>query len=89
MRLTTLASAYITNKQLGKAQQLIDRVIGQRETAEAHLIAGSYYMAAQDYRQAVAELQRAQQLNPRCPNGRQPRGRICDDRQPGHGDAIV
>jgi tetratricopeptide (TPR) repeat protein len=63
----TLASAYITNKQLGKARQLIDRVIGQRETAEAHLIAGSYYMAAQDYRQAVAELQRAQQLNPALP----------------------
>jgi len=63
----TLASAYITSKQLENARRLIDSVIGRHETAEAHLIAGSYYMAAQDFRQAVVELRRAQELNPALP----------------------
>jgi tetratricopeptide (TPR) repeat protein len=63
----TLASAYITNKQLENARRLIDSVISRHETAEAHLIAGSYYMAAQDFRQAVVELRRAQELNPALP----------------------
>jgi tetratricopeptide (TPR) repeat protein len=63
----TLASAYIRDKRLGKAEQLIDNVIGHHETAEAYLIAGSYYMAAKSYRQAVLELRRAQQLNPALP----------------------
>jgi tetratricopeptide (TPR) repeat protein len=63
----TLASAYIGDKQLGKAEQLIDNVIGHHETAEAHLIAGSYYMAAKSYRQAVDEFRRAEQLNPALP----------------------
>ncbi len=63
----TLASAYITSRQLDKARQLIVRVIGSHDTAEAHLIAGSYYMAAQDFRQAVVELRRAQELNAALP----------------------
>lgn len=63
----TLASAYIRNKDLGKARRLIDKVISHHETAEAHLIAGSYYMAEKNYRQAMDELRRAQQLNPALP----------------------
>ena len=63
----TLGSAYIKDRQLEKARQLIDRVISRHDTAEAHLIAGSYWMTAQDYRQAVLELRRAQQLNPSLP----------------------
>jgi tetratricopeptide (TPR) repeat protein len=63
----TLTSACITNKQLDKAQQLVETVISRHDTAEAHLIAGSYYMAAQDFRQAVVDLRRAQELNPALP----------------------
>jgi len=63
----TLASACITSKQLDKARQLVDTVISRQDTAEAHLITGSFLMAAQDYRQAVVELRRAQQLNPALP----------------------
>jgi protein O-GlcNAc transferase len=63
----TLASAYIRDQRLKEAEQLIANVIGHHETAEAHLIAGSYYMAAKSYRQAVEELRRAQQLNPALP----------------------
>ena len=65
--LYTLASAYIKDKQLEKARQLIDSAIIRHDTAEAHLIAGSYFVAAQAYRQAVDELRRAQQLNPALP----------------------
>src|SRR3989442_12517260 len=63
----TLASACITSKQLDKARQLVDTVINRHDTAEAHLIAGSFLMAAQDYRQALVELRRAPELNPAPP----------------------
>ena len=63
----TLASAYIRTRQLEKAQKLIDGPISRQETAEAHLLAGSYYMASKAFRQAVEELKKAQQLNPALP----------------------
>ena len=63
----TLASVCITSKQLDKARRLVETVISRQDTAEAHLIAGSFWMAAQDYRQAVVELRRAQELNPALP----------------------
>jgi tetratricopeptide (TPR) repeat protein len=65
--LYTLASAYIRAKQLDKARDLIERAIRRQNTAEAHLITGSYYLAAKDYRQALLELRRAQELNPALP----------------------
>ena len=65
--LYTLASAYLKNNQLETARRLIDTKIIVHDTAEAHLIAGSYYMAAQAFRDAVDELRRAQQLNPELP----------------------
>jgi len=65
--LYTLASAYVKNNQLEQARQLIESKISAHDTAEAHLITGSYYMAAQAYPQALAELRRAQQLNPAIP----------------------
>lgn len=66
--LYTLASAYIKDMQLDKARGLIDSRINRQDTAEAHLIAGTYYMASQEYRPAVDELRRAQQLNPALPD---------------------
>lgn len=63
----TLCSAYIRNKQTEKAQQLIDHVLSRQDTAESHLIVGSYYLAAKSYRQAVTELKRSQELNPALP----------------------
>jgi tetratricopeptide (TPR) repeat protein len=65
--LYTLASAYLKNNQLEAARQLIDGKISSHDTAEAHLIAGSYYMATQAYRKAVDEFRRAEQLNPALP----------------------
>jgi cytochrome c-type biogenesis protein CcmH/NrfG len=63
----TLASAYIRNKQLEKARPLVEGAISRGETAEGHLITGTYYMATQNYRPALVELRRAQQLNPVLP----------------------
>ena len=63
----TLCSAYIRNRQLEKAQELIDRAISRQDTAESHLIVGSYYLAAKSYRQALVELKRSQELNPALP----------------------
>jgi tetratricopeptide (TPR) repeat protein len=65
--LYTLASAYIRNRQLEKARRLIDDAISRHDTAEAHLVTGSYYLTVKAYRQAVDELRRAQQLNPALP----------------------
>jgi tetratricopeptide (TPR) repeat protein len=63
----TLCSAYIRSKQMDKAQQLIDHAISGQDTAESHLIVGSYQLATKGYRQAVVELKRAQELNPALP----------------------
>jgi tetratricopeptide (TPR) repeat protein len=65
--LYTLTSAYIKHHQFEEAHQLLDSNVASHDTAEAHLIAGSYYMATQAYRQALDELRRAQQLNPAMP----------------------
>jgi tetratricopeptide (TPR) repeat protein len=65
--LDTLASAYVRYLQLEKAHDLIERVISRQDTAEGHLIIGSYYLAAKDYRAALVELRRAQELNPALP----------------------
>jgi tetratricopeptide (TPR) repeat protein len=65
--LYTLASAYIRNAELEKARQFINSTIISHNTAEAHLIAGSYYMAAKAYGDAIDELRQAQRLNPALP----------------------
>lgn len=64
----TLCSSYIQERQLGKAQQLIEGSLNHQDTAEAHLVEGSYYMAIQDYRQAVLQFRRSQELNAALPD---------------------
>jgi tetratricopeptide (TPR) repeat protein len=65
--LYTLSSAYIRTGELEKARRLIDSGIINHNTAEAHLIAGSYYLAAKAYREAIDELREAQRLNAAIP----------------------
>lgn len=62
-----LGSAYVRGRRLDRAKKLIEATLGRADTAEAHLIAGSYYNAIEDYAAAVAELTRARELNPRLP----------------------
>lgn len=63
----TLASAYIKDRQVAKAGKLVEGVLSRKDTAESHLVAGSYYMAMENYRQALEEFRRAEQLNPALP----------------------
>jgi tetratricopeptide (TPR) repeat protein len=66
----TLASAYITNQQLDKAERLIGKAFAHQSSAEASLIRGSYQIAVRNYPKAVEELTRAKELNPRLPSVR-------------------
>ena len=63
----TLASAYLTNRQFDQAEAVIVGILRRHESAEAHLLAGSLYLAWKKYDEAVAELHRAQEMNPSMP----------------------
>ncbi|HYG78743.1 MAG TPA: tetratricopeptide repeat protein, partial [Pyrinomonadaceae bacterium] len=62
-----LALAYIELDELDKAQQLVDKVFRPLDTTEAHLVVGSYYLATRQFPEAIRELTRAAELNPRAP----------------------
>jgi tetratricopeptide (TPR) repeat protein len=66
----TLGSAYITNHQLDKVEALIEKFFDRLDSAEAHLIKGSYRVAVADYPKAVEELSRAKELNEKLPTVR-------------------
>jgi tetratricopeptide (TPR) repeat protein len=61
---TTLASAYMKAQQIEKARMLVTGVLSRSDTADAHLMIGTYNLMTGNTRDAVIELQRAQQLNP-------------------------
>jgi Flp pilus assembly protein TadD len=63
----TLASSYISGGQVEKAAPIVES-LSRYDTAEAHLITGSYYLAILEYRKALKELTRAKELNPRLPD---------------------
>jgi len=63
----TLASAYLKANDLKKVEPLVDR-FKNLDSAESHLIVGSYSLARLDKQQALKELLRAQQLDPRLPD---------------------
>jgi tetratricopeptide (TPR) repeat protein len=60
----TLVSSYVKGGQLGKAQSLVEGTLRHLDTAEAHLITGSYEMAKRRYQRALEEFRRAETLNP-------------------------
>ncbi len=68
-----LAYAYILGTALlhtsspTEGQRYVDRVFGAGESAEAHLLMGTAYLAQRDYPSARVELERAVKLNPRLP----------------------
>lgn len=64
----TLASAYIKMRQPGPAKELVENVLSHSDTAQAHFITGSYYMAVHDYRQSLEQLRRAHELNANLPD---------------------
>jgi tetratricopeptide (TPR) repeat protein len=63
----TLASAYIKANQTHKAEAIVEKLKAY-DTAEAHLIVGSYYLTILEYRKALRELAHALDLGPNLPD---------------------
>ena len=62
-----LANAYIQNEQIDKGQLLIDKVFRNLNSAEAHLIIGSFNLARKELQPAAEELKQAVEINPKLP----------------------
>lgn len=65
----TLASAYITTGQVEKAEPIAER-LRDDPSGEARYIVGSVYVAKSLHSQAISELTRALELNPKLPGVR-------------------
>ena len=62
-----LGLAYINDKQMEKGQLLIDRILRNGDSAEAHLMMGTTYLLINEHDKALAEFKRAVELNPQLP----------------------
>jgi tetratricopeptide (TPR) repeat protein len=62
-----LGSVYISLNKLERAQELVNQVFRQLDSAEAHLLMGSLSLAAKNFPKAIEELNQAEQINPRLP----------------------
>jgi tetratricopeptide (TPR) repeat protein len=62
-----LGNAYLGLNETEKAEPLVKNVFGQLNSAEAHLIVGSFYLAVKDFPKAIEELNQAKELNSRLP----------------------
>ena len=62
-----LANAYIQNEQIDKGQVLVDKVFKNLNSAEAHLIIGSFNLARKELQPAAEELRQAVEMNPKLP----------------------
>ena len=62
-----LGSAYISQGDLAKGQQVIDEVFRNDNSAEARLLMGSMLLVADDAQNALKEIERAVELNPKLP----------------------
>jgi tetratricopeptide (TPR) repeat protein len=60
-----LGTALLHMNDTFEGQKYVDRVFRAGESAEAHLLMGTAYLARQDYREAKAELEKAVKFNPR------------------------
>jgi tetratricopeptide (TPR) repeat protein len=71
-----LGSALISDGQLSKGQEIIDRVFRNDDSAEAHLLIGSILLLADEAQNALKEVQRALELNPKLPSVHAWHGRV-------------
>ena len=62
-----LGSALIGDGQLTKGQEIIDRVFRDDDSAEARLLMGSILLLADEAQNALKEVQRSIELNPKLP----------------------
>ncbi|HEX6806279.1 MAG TPA: tetratricopeptide repeat protein [Terriglobales bacterium] len=63
-----LGTAYIRNKQPEVGQVLVDRILRNGDSAEAHMMLGTAKMSIQDYAGARDEFAKAVALNPNLPD---------------------
>ena len=59
-----LGTALIRDNQPARGQLLVDRILREGESAEAHLLLGTTKMNAQDFAGALIDLKKAADLNP-------------------------
>ncbi|MFN7997364.1 MAG: tetratricopeptide repeat protein [Bryobacteraceae bacterium] len=64
-----LGTALLRNKQVDKGQKMIDRILRNGDSAEARLLLGTAKLEALDYPAAIADLQKAVELDPQLPDG--------------------
>jgi tetratricopeptide (TPR) repeat protein len=62
-----IGTALLQIEEPVEGQKYVDRVFGAGESAEAHLLMGTAFLARQDYPAARTELERAVKLNPKLP----------------------
>lgn len=63
-----LGTAYIRDKQLEQGEILIDRILRNGDSAEAHLLLGMARFQALEYPAAIADLTKAAEMNPDLPD---------------------
>jgi tetratricopeptide (TPR) repeat protein len=63
-----LGTALLRNKQIERGQLMIDKILRNGDSAEARLMMGTAKLAAMDFNAAVADLQKAAELNPHLPD---------------------
>jgi tetratricopeptide (TPR) repeat protein len=63
-----LGTALIRDNQAARGQVLVDRILREGESAEAHLLLGTTKMNAQDFSEALVDLKKAAELNPQLPD---------------------
>jgi tetratricopeptide (TPR) repeat protein len=70
-----LGTALVRDGQLDKGQRLIDRILRDGDSAEAHLLLGTAYILGRDSKAAVEQFERAIRLNPKLPSAHAFHGR--------------
>src|ERR1035437_8938942 len=63
-----LGTALLRDKQIDRGQQMIDRILRNGDSAEAHLLLGTARLNAREYEAAIADFEKAAQLNPHLPD---------------------
>ena len=63
-----LGTALIRENQVDRGQQIVDRILGRGDSAEARLLIGTTKMMARDFAGALVDIAKAVELNPKLPS---------------------
>lgn len=63
-----LGTALARDKQIDEGQKYLDRILRNGDTAEARLLMGTAKVAAADFAGALADFQKAAEINPKLPS---------------------